>query len=76
MTRKFKGFDVGQKIENGTGAIFITQRTDILGDTYILCLLPGRGEFVSWFLSEDGKTFHGHYYFQNFHACYEDYLKR
>ncbi len=56
---------IGKTVNEGdpAEALIIEAKEEFLGNGFIvLCILRNRKEFVTWWMNEDMKTFHGHYY--------------
>ena len=52
----------GMKLKNKTGAIVLEYKLTQLDKGYIiLVIIPRQGEYVTWWMNEEGNTFHGHY---------------
>lgn len=68
--------EVGQTIKNGTGAIELDRKAAWKDEGFIiLCVVPKRREFVTWFLDVKGRTYSGHY-FPLLEGALEDFGKR
>jgi hypothetical protein len=55
---------VGKTVNKGdpAEAIILDAKQDFLNDAHIvLCFIPARREFVTWWMNADMQTFHGHY---------------
>jgi hypothetical protein len=54
--------EVGQIIKNGMGAIELDRKSAWKDEGFIvLCVIPKRREFVTWFLDVKGHIYSGHY---------------
>jgi len=52
----------GMRLRNKTGAIVLEYKLTQLDKGYIiLAIIPRQGEYVTWWMNEEGHTFHGHY---------------
>jgi len=57
----------GTKLKNGTGAIVLAYKVAGYRDSWknegwiVLCVIPERGEFATWWMNSKGETYHGHY---------------
>ena len=68
--------NVGQTIKNGTGAIELDCKAAWKAEGFIiLCVVPKRREFVTWFIDVKGHTYSGHY-FLSLEDAQEDFGKR
>ena len=53
---------VGQTIKNGTGAIELDRKAAWKDEGFIiLCVIPKKREFVTWYVNGKGITYSGHY---------------
>ena len=67
---------VGQIIKNDTGAIELDRKSAWKDEGFIiLCVVPKRREFATWFLDAKGHTYAGHY-FPLLKDAMEDFGKR
>lgn len=67
---------VGQAIKNGMGAIELDRKAAWKDEGFIiLCVVPKRREFVTWYQNEKGATISGHY-FPILKDAMEDFGKR
>lgn len=67
---------VGQVIKNGMGAIELDRKAAWKDHGFvILCVIPKKGEFVTWWQAPSGSTESGHY-FTNLKDALEDFEGR
>jgi len=61
----------GTVLLSSLDAIVLEYKPDCTGDgMIILCLIPKRQEFVTWYLTDEGNTVHGHYFKELGQALY------
>lgn len=59
---------VGQIIDNGLGAVELVRknawhdRMSTIQGFIILCVVPEKKQFATWYMDEKGITYSGHYY--------------
>lgn len=53
----------GSRLQNGTGAIVLEKRPDWRGEGcfVVLCIIPRQRQYATWWMNQQGQTFHGHY---------------
>ena len=67
---------IGQIIPNKTGAIELDRKAGWKDEGFIiLCVIPKKGEFVTWWQAPNGSTESGHY-LTNLKDAMEDFGKR
>lgn len=73
---------IGKKVNPGDlaeGIILMAKETmpqiHIKEGVIILCIIPNRKEFVTWWADKDLNTFNGHYYL-NLYAAIQDFKRR
>ena len=58
---------IGQIIDNGTGAIELDRKNawqdkmSTIQGFIILCVIPNRQQFVTWYMDDKGLAYSGHY---------------
>ena len=50
----------GSKLHNGTGAIVLEKRA-VENAFIVLCIIPSQRQYVTWWMNQQGQTYHGHY---------------
>lgn len=57
----------GSRLQNGTGAIVLEKKAldQVSSEDYynfiVLCIIPRQRQYVTWWMNQEGQTFHGHY---------------
>ena len=57
-----KAYSRGETILNNTQAIILESKASFKDEGFIvLAVVPQNSEYVTWYMNEEGQTFHGHY---------------